>query len=86
MSSYGDTMQTIDINQSREDSANVISAAQQTDVYIVEQGRVVPVLSKPRASDNFEAYWQERERLLSRITIDPNWDSTEAVSEDRDRA
>ena len=79
-------MQTVDISQLRNDTSGVISAAQHSDVLVIDGGRVVAVVSKPRASADFEAYWQERERLLSGIKMNPEWDSAQAISEDRDRA
>jgi len=77
-------MNTVDISQLRDDTSTVISAAQQSDVFVTEGGRVVAVLSKPRTPVDFEEYWKERERKLSGITMDPSWDSAVAISEDRD--
>ena len=87
-------MQTYDINQFRQDIDGVIAAAQKDDVQIVENGRVLAVVTapprqisspRPMTREEFEAYWQERERILADVIVDPLWDSTQAISEDRDR-
>jgi antitoxin (DNA-binding transcriptional repressor) of toxin-antitoxin stability system len=77
-------MNTVDISQLRDDTSSVISAAQQSDVFVTEGGRIVAVLSKPNTPLHFEEYWRERERKLSGIIMDPNWDSAIGISEDRD--
>jgi hypothetical protein len=79
-------MQTVNVQQLRDDTAGVISAAQVADVLVVDEGRVVAVVTKPRTNADFEAYWQAREKLLAEVTVDSSWDSTQAISEDRDRA
>ena len=38
-----------------------------------------------KSSPEFDELWRERERLLASITIDPLWDSTASVSDDRER-
>jgi hypothetical protein len=78
-------MQTVNVQQLSQDPEGVIAAAQHHDVLVVEAGRVVAVVSKPPARRDFASYWQERVQRLAAITIDSTWDSTVAVSEDRDR-
>jgi antitoxin (DNA-binding transcriptional repressor) of toxin-antitoxin stability system len=77
-------MTTIDVETLQRDTKSVIDAAQIEDVLITSDGKVVAVVSKPPPFDYGE-YLEERSRLLSQITIDPTWDSTKAISEDRDR-
>ena len=78
-------MHAVSIQQLRDDAAGVVSAAQQGDIAVLDEGRVVALVTKPRPIADFEAYWQERERLLAGIVVDPAWDSAEAISQDRDR-
>jgi antitoxin (DNA-binding transcriptional repressor) of toxin-antitoxin stability system len=78
-------MDAVTIQQLRDDVSSVISAAQHGEVAVIDQGRVVAVVTKPRPIPDFEAYWRERERTLADIVVDPAWDSTEAISQDRDR-
>ena len=44
------------------------------------------VVSKLQSPSEWEAYWKQREALLAEIVAMPDWDSTVAISEDRDRA
>lgn len=78
-------MQTIDVQTLQKDAESVIEAAQTEDVLITSEGKVVAVVSKPPPFDRSH-YLAERQRLLAQITVDPDWDSTQAISEDRDRA
>jgi len=78
-------MQTIDVQTLQNDAESVIEAAQTEDVLITSEGKVVAVVSKPPPFDRAR-YLAERERLLAQISVDPDWDSTRAISEDRDRA
>ena len=78
-------MQTINIQELGENAPGVIAAAQNPDVFVVDGGKVVAVVSKPRAPANFEQYWQWREKMLEHVVAAPDWDSTQAVSDDRDR-
>ncbi len=78
-------MQTVNVQQLSQDAAGVIAAAQHDDVLVIDAGRVVAVVTRPPVRRDFATYWQERERRLAGITIDPAWDSTAAVSEDRER-
>jgi hypothetical protein len=77
-------MQTVDVSQLSRDVPSVIAAAQREDVFVVEHGKVVAIVTKPRPGPD-ERYWRERERMLADIVADPEWDSTEAISQDRDR-
>ncbi len=77
-------MQVIDVQQLQENVASVIAAAQQGEVLVVQDGIVVAVVSKPKSHAD-AAYWREREALLADVVAAPGWDSTIAVSEDRDR-
>jgi|KBSSwiStaDraftv2_1062776.scaffolds.fasta_scaffold919185_1 antitoxin (DNA-binding transcriptional repressor) of toxin-antitoxin stability system len=77
-------MQSVNIQQLRDDVAGVISAAQQGDVAVTDQGRIVAMVTKPRSNPDFESYWQWRERMLADVVAAPGWDSTQAVSDDRD--
>jgi hypothetical protein len=43
-------------------------------------------VSKPQSPAEWEAYWKQREARLAEIVAMPDWDSTAAISEDRDRA
>ena len=78
-------MQTINVQQLGENAAGVIAAAQSGDVFVVEGGQVVAIVSKPRAPTDVSNYWREREALLAEVVAAPGWDSTNAVSDDRDR-
>lgn len=78
-------METVDVQQLGPETARVIAAAQHGDVLVVDSGRVVAVVTKPPAPRDFAIFWREREKRLAEITIDPSWDSTQAVSEDRER-
>lgn len=78
-------MQTIDVQTLQNDAESVIEAAQTEDVLITSDGKVVAVVSKPPPFDHAR-YLVERERFLAQITVDPDWDSTQAISEDRDRS
>jgi hypothetical protein len=79
-------MQTISLQQLRDDAEAAVVAAQKSDVLVVEDGKVLAVVSRPRASQNFAEYWQRREALLQGITAGPDWDSTQVISEDRERS
>lgn len=78
-------MESVDVQQLGQEAARVIAAAQHGDVLVIDAGQVVAVVTKPPQRRDFATYWQEREQRLAGITIDPNWDSTTAVSEDRER-
>jgi prevent-host-death family protein len=79
-------MQTISLQDLRDDAAGVIAAAQDRDILVVDNGKVVAVVSKPPPAAEFGRYWMEREKLLAGVVALPGWDSTNAVSEDRGRA
>jgi len=78
-------MHKVDVQTLQSDAESVIAAAQSEDVLITNRGKVVAIVSKPPSTDMVR-HWIERERILSQITMDPTWDSTRAISEDRDRA
>jgi hypothetical protein len=78
-------MQTTTLTQLCENASAVVAAAQKDDVFIVDQGKIVAVLSKPRLPADFDEYWKLREKMLADVIAAPGWDSTEAISEDRDR-
>jgi hypothetical protein len=77
-------MQTANFQQLSEDAASVIAVAQDHDVLIVNEGKVVAVVSKPRPQHDKE-FWAQREKRLAEIVLNGEWDSTKAISEDRDR-
>jgi hypothetical protein len=79
-------MQIVELQAFRDDMERVIASAQTEEVLICDRGTAVVVLSKPKSPFDFERYWQEREAKLAEIQALPGWDSTIAVSEDRDRA
>jgi hypothetical protein len=55
-------------------------------VLVVDGGKVVAVVSEPKPAADFAAYWEQRERQLQSVVSAPEWNSTDAVSEDRNRA
>jgi len=79
-------MQSANLQQLREDTASVIAAAQTEDVLVIEEGKVIAVVSRPRAAADFDKYWHDREKRLEPVVAAPGWDSSSAVSQDRDRA
>jgi hypothetical protein len=78
-------MQIIELAQFRDDIDGVLAKVQNEEVLICDQGAALAVVSKPKLPVDWQKYWEERERLLAEVTVDPDWDSTLAVSEDRDR-
>jgi antitoxin (DNA-binding transcriptional repressor) of toxin-antitoxin stability system len=84
VSSY--VMQTTNLQQLRDDASGVIQAAQSGDVYVINEGKVVAVVSRPPASTNFAEYWRQREEALKGAVVQDGWDSTRAIEADRDRA
>jgi hypothetical protein len=78
-------MQTTNLEQLREDAAAVIAAAQNADIQVISEGKVVAVVSRPRPVQGFDEYWQKREEQLREIVLDVGWDSTKAIEEDRNR-
>lgn len=79
-------MEIIELHHFRNDIEGTLARAQNDDVLICDQGTAVAVVSKPKVATDWKHYWEERERLLSTITVDPGWDSTQAISDDRDRS
>lgn len=79
-------MQIIGLTQFRKDVEGVLAKAQTDEVLICDQGAALAVVSKPRVPADWAAYWAQREARLADIVAMPGWDSTIAVSEDRDRA
>lgn len=79
-------MQIVELQKFREDIERVFASAQTEEVLICDHGTAVVVLSKPKTPVDMEQYWQQREARLAEIKAMPGWDSTVAVSEDRDRA
>ncbi len=77
-------MVTINVERLGDDVQGVIAAAQIGDVLVMDQGKIVAVVSKPRPIHD-AAYWRERDALLASVVAAPDWDSTVAVSQDRDR-
>ncbi|MCI0362109.1 MAG: hypothetical protein L0211_26810 [Planctomycetaceae bacterium] len=78
-------MQMIDVQQLQENAQGVIAAAQKEEILVVRDGVVVAVVSRPRRPADFSKYWEERELRLAGIDFGPDWDSTQIISEDRDR-
>lgn len=78
-------MQTISFQQLCDDAGAAIAAAQQSDVFVVQDGKIVAVVSRPRVSQDFAEYWQQRETALKGIVAGADWDSAKIISEDRDR-
>jgi hypothetical protein len=79
-------MQTANLQQLRENTASVIAAAQTADMLVIEEGKMIAVVSRPRVAIDFAQYWIDRERSLELVVAEPGWDSASAVSHDRDRA
>ncbi len=79
-------MQIVELQQFRDDVEGTLAKAQSDEVLICDQGTALAVVSKPRAPIDFAHYWQQREARLAEVKAAPGWDSTIAVSEDRDRA
>lgn len=77
-------MLSVDIEQLGGEIHSLVAAAQTDDVYITDQGRIVAVLSKPKFALD-DDYRRRREALLAQLVVASDWDSTVAVSEDRDR-
>jgi hypothetical protein len=76
-------MVTITIQQLHEETERFVRQAGEEEIQVQADGRVLAVLSRPRAPVEFEAYWRRREQVLSRVSLQGPWDSTQAVSEDR---
>ena len=55
------------------------------EIQVEAGGTVVAVLSRPRDSGDFQAYWRQREAALSAIRLSGTWESGEAISADRER-
>jgi hypothetical protein len=79
-------MQIVELAQFRSDVDGVLAKAQSDEILICDHGTALAVVSKPRVPADWDRYWENRERLLAGITVDPEWDSTKAISDDRDRA
>jgi len=79
-------MQIIELEQFRNDIDGVLAKAQTDEVLICDRGTALAVVSKPKSPTDWAAYWDQREARLAEIVAAPGWDSTSAVSEDRDRA
>jgi hypothetical protein len=77
-------MQTVEIERLGGEIHALVAAAQTDDVFITEHGRIVAVLSKPKLALD-DDYGRQREALLAQVVVASDWDSTVAVSEDRDR-
>lgn len=78
-------MQIVELAEFRGDIDGVLAKAQSDEVLICDHGAALAVVSKPKLLVDWSRYWEERERLLASVTVDPEWDSTVAISEDRDR-
>ena len=79
-------MQTMSVEQLRADADRAIAAAQESDVFVVENGKVVAIVTRPRENKEFVDYWRQRETLLEGVIAGEDWDSAKAISDDRDRA
>jgi hypothetical protein len=78
-------MVTIDIQQLHDETERFVRQAREQEIQVEAGGTVVAVLSRPRVSGDFEAYWRQREAALSAIRLSGTWDSGEAISADRER-
>jgi hypothetical protein len=78
-------MATISIQQLHDETERFVRQAAYQEIEVRADGEVVAVLGAPRTPHDFEAYWRQRERRLSSIRMLGVWDSTKAVSEDRER-
>lgn len=79
-------MVTIDIQQLHDETERFVRQAREQEIHVQAEGTVVAVLSGLRLPADFEAYWRQREAVLAAIKLLGDWDSTEAISEDRERA
>jgi hypothetical protein len=79
-------MEIVELEQFRRDIDGVLEKAQSNDVLICDRGSALVIVSKPKSPADWAAYWVQREARLADIVAAPDWDSTIAVSEDRDRA
>jgi antitoxin (DNA-binding transcriptional repressor) of toxin-antitoxin stability system len=79
-------MQIIELEDLRNDIEGVLAKAQMGEVLICDHGTALAVVSKPKPPPDWAAYWAQREARLAGIVAAPGWDSTIAVSDDRDRA
>jgi hypothetical protein len=78
-------MQFITIDQLRNNLERYVRESHQGDIEIREQDKAMAVLTAPRPSAVSDRFWEERERVLSTIHLGADWNSTAAVSSDRDR-
>ena len=79
-------MQIVELEQFRKDVDGVLAKAQTEEILICKHGTALAVVSKPKSPADWDAYWKQREARLAEIVALPGWDSTVAISEDRDRA
>jgi antitoxin (DNA-binding transcriptional repressor) of toxin-antitoxin stability system len=77
-------MQSITIEQLRQEPERYVQATQHGDIEIRAQGQPVAVLTAARNATVWQKYWNERERALSQVRLAADWDSMTAVSADRD--
>jgi hypothetical protein len=79
-------MVTISIQQLHNETERFVRQAAEEEIWVVVDGKIVAVLGRPQAlAVDFETYWRQREQRLSGIRLLGDWDSTEAVSQDRER-
>ena len=78
-------MQIVELDEFRNNIDGVLAKAQTDEVLICDRGNALAVVSKPKSPADWAAYWARREARLVEIVAMPGWDSTIAVSEDRDR-
>lgn len=77
-------MVTISIMQLHDETERFVRQAGTEEIQVQADGRVLAVLCRPPVPAEFEAYWRQREQLLARVSLQGVWDSTEAVSQDRE--
>jgi hypothetical protein len=78
-------MVTIGIQQLHDETERFVREARDQDVHIQDNGTLLAVLSGPRLGASFQEYWSEREKVLAAVTLQGTWNSTEAISDDRER-
>lgn len=77
-------MVTISIQQLHDETERFVRQAGAEQVQVQADGRVLAVLRRPPFPGEFEAYWFKREETLARVSLSGEWDSTLAVSQDRE--
>jgi hypothetical protein len=86
-------MRFVELETLHAETAEVIGWVADDDVSIVANGKVVAIMTRPhvraepkqRTAEEHAAFIREREERLSSIKLLGEWDSTQAISEDRDR-